>query len=128
MPVRGRSRRSSALKLSMMSPRAFAILFVLLAGALPVWSDEAAPEPARFLIEKITVAGPKAAAANIVRAETLLRTGESYTEDELRQAVYRVHRLPFVLDASFSLRKGSRRGAYELLIEVAPARWFFYDA
>jgi hypothetical protein len=112
------------LKLFPLSPRAIAILFVLLAGGIPAWSEE----PARFLIEKITVEGPKQAAANIVRAETLLRAGESYTEDELRQAVYRVHRLPFVLDASFSLRKGSRRGAYELLIEVAPARWFFYDA
>jgi len=115
------------LKLSLMSVRAFAILFVLLAGALPLWGDEAPQEPARFLIERITVEGPKEAAANIVRAETLLRAGESYTEDELRQAVYRVHRLPFVLDATFSLHKGSRRGAYELLIEVEPARWFFYD-
>jgi hypothetical protein len=113
-----------------MSLRAFAVLFGLLAGALPpaVRGEEAAREPARFLIEKITVAGTKEAAANIVRAETLLRVGESYTEDELRQAVYRVHRLPFVLDASFSLRKGSRRGAYELLVEVRPAHWFFYDA
>jgi hypothetical protein len=116
------------LKLFPMSLRAIAILFVLLAGGIPVWSEEPAQEPARFLIEKITVEGPKEAAANIVRAETLLRAGELYTEDQLRQAVYRVHRLPFVLDASFSLHKGSRRGAYELLIEVEPARWFFYDA
>jgi hypothetical protein len=116
------------LKLFPMSLRAIAILFVLLAGGSPARGDEPAQEPARFLIEKITVQGPKAAAANIVRAETLLQAGELYTEDQLRQAVYRVHRLPFVLDASFSLRKGSRRGAYELLIEVEPARWFFYDA
>ena len=116
------------MKLSPMSVRAIAILFVLLAGGIPVWSQEPAQEPARFLIEKITVEGPKEAAANIVRAETLLRAGELYTEDQLRQAVYRVHRLPFVFDASFSLRKGSRRGAYELLIQVEPARWFFYDA
>jgi hypothetical protein len=110
-----------------MSVRAVTVLFLLCTGALPAWSDEAPQEPARFLIERITVEGPKTAAANIVRAETLLRAGESYTEDELRQAVYRVHRLPFVLDATFSLHKGSRRGAYELLIEVEPARWFFYD-
>ncbi len=116
------------MKLHPMSLRAFAVLFILLSGGLPVWSEEPAQEPAHFLIEKITVQGPKEAAANIVRAETLLRAGELYTEDQLRQAVYRVHRLPFVLDATFSLRKGSRRGAYELLIEVEPARWFFYDA
>jgi hypothetical protein len=103
------------------------ILALLLLAALPAAGQEPAPEPARFMIETITVEGPKEAAANIVRAETLLRAGESYTEDQLRLAVYRVHRLPFVLDASFSLRKGSRRGAYELLIEVQPARWFFFD-
>ena len=116
------------MKLFPLSLRAIAVLFVLLAGGIPAWSDEPAPEPARFLIERITVEGPKEAAANIVRAETLLRPGELYTEDQLRQAVYRVRRIPFVLDATFSLRKGSRRGAYELLIEVEPARWFFYDA
>jgi len=89
--------------------------------------EEAPAEPARFLIETVTVEGPKEAVANIVRAETLLRRGEPYTEEELRQAVYRLHRLPFVLDASFALRKGSRRGAYELVITVQPARWFFFD-
>ncbi|HEY4593109.1 MAG TPA: hypothetical protein VIJ61_11920, partial [Thermoanaerobaculia bacterium] len=116
------------MKLSSLSLRAIAVLLVLLAGGAPARSDEAAPEPDRFLIERITVEGPKEAAANIVRAETLLRAGELYSEDQLRQAVYRVRRIPFVLDATFSLRKGSRRGAYELLIEVRPAQWFFYDA
>ena len=101
---------------------------LLLLAALPARAqDETLIEPARFLIERITVEGTKEAAANIVRSEILLREGETYTEDQLRQAVYRVHRLPFVLDASFSLRKGSQRGAFELLIEVQPARWFFYD-
>jgi hypothetical protein len=103
------------------------IIALLLLAALPLRSEEPPPETARFLIETITVEGPKEAAINIIRAETLLRPGEAYTEDQLRQAVYRVHRLPFVLDASFALRKGSRRGAYELLIEVQPARWFFFD-
>ena len=99
------------------------ILLILL-SSLPARGQE---EPARFLIERITVEGTKEAAANIIRSETLLRAGDSYSEGQLRQAIYRVHRLPFVLDASFSLRKGSRRGAYELVIEVQPARWFFYD-
>jgi hypothetical protein len=99
-------------------------LSLLFLAVLPARGQE---EPDRFLIERITVEGTKEAAANIIRSETLLRPGESYNEGELRLAVYRVHRLPFVLDASFSLRKGSRRGAYELVIDVRPARWFFYD-
>jgi hypothetical protein len=106
-------------------------LALLLLAAFPLRAQEEIPaplqEPARFLIETIAVEGMKEAPANIVRAETLLNQGGTYTEDQLRQAVYRVHRLPFVLDASFALRKGSQRGAYELVIEVQPARWFFFD-
>lgn len=111
-----------------MRTRRFLSLALLLLAALPAAAqEEPPPETARFLIETVTVEGPKEAAANIVKAETLLRPGESYTEEQLRLAVYRVHRLPFVLDASFALRKGSRRGAYELVISVQPARWFFFD-
>jgi hypothetical protein len=32
-----------------------------------------------------------------------------------------------VLDANFSLRKGSERGTYELVIQANTARWFFFD-
>lgn len=97
---------------------------ILLMAALAVRAQE---EPPRFLLERITVAGAREAAGRIVEAETLLRPGESYTEAELGQAVARVHRLPFVLDAEFSLRKGSTRGAYELLIEIAETRRFFFE-
>ena len=111
-----------------MRTRTLRALALLLLAALPLRAqEEASQEPARFLIETITVEGPQEGAANIVRAETLLEEGKTYTEDQLRQAVYRVHRLPFVLDASFSLRKGSQHGAYELAIEVQTARWFFFD-
>ncbi len=107
------------------------LLLLLLFTALPAWGQEEEPsaqqETDRFLIEKITVEGPKQAAANIIRSETLLREGGTYSEEQLRQAIYRIHRLPFVLDASFALRRGSRRGAYELVIAAKPARWFFFD-
>ena len=86
-----------------------------------------AQEPARFLIETITVEAPGKHAAGIIESETLLEEGGTYTEDDLRRAVARIHRLPFVLDATFSLRKGSERGAYELFIQADTARWFFFD-
>ncbi|HEY7214489.1 MAG TPA: hypothetical protein VIC28_07655 [Thermoanaerobaculia bacterium] len=108
----------------------WALTLLLLAAVPPLLAQgeiTEAQEPARFLIETITVVGPTEAAANIVLAETLLEKGKTYTEDQLRQAIYRLHRLPFVLDASFALRKGSERGAYELVIEVQPTRWFFFD-
>jgi hypothetical protein len=86
-----------------------------------------AAEPASFMIETITVETTREAAAGIIEAETLLEEGGTYNEDDLRQAVSRVHRLPFVLGADFSLRKGSERGTYELVIQAHTARWFFFD-
>lgn len=100
---------------------------LLLLAAASVRAEEPPAEPQQLLIEKISVEGARPAAARIIKAETLLREGRAYTEDELRQAVYRINRLPFVLGATFALRKGSERGAYELVIQAEPARWFFFD-
>jgi hypothetical protein len=99
-------------------------------SAIDPWSDPGASTaagPARFLIEAVAVEGAKETLARIVAAETLLDEGGTYTEADLRQAVARVHRLPFVVDATFALRKGSERGAYVLVIRVEPARWFFFE-
>jgi hypothetical protein len=91
--------------------------------------DAAAQEPPRFLIEAIRVAGTqRAAAGRIVTDESLLKPGQTYSEQELRLAVYRVKRLPFVVDAEFSLEKGSARGAYELVITVEEAKPLFFLA
>lgn len=93
-----------------------------------VTSVAVAQEPERFLIETITVEGVgREAARGIVVAESLLKEGESYSEDELRKAVYRVKRLPFVIEADFSLRKGSERGAYELVITVEETKPVFFE-
>lgn len=103
------------------------VLFLLTAvtPSFPAAAQDA--EPARFLIETITVEGiQRASAREIVAAESLLEEGQSYTEQELREAVYRIKRLPFVLDAEFSLRKGSERGTYELVIAVEETRPLFF--
>jgi len=94
-----------------------------------VAKDAAAQEPPRFLIETIRVAGTqRVAAGRIVTDESLLKPGQSYSEQELRLAVYRIKRLPFVVDAEFSLEKGSERGAYELVITVEEAKPLFFLA
>ena len=93
-------------------------------AATPAAAQEA---PARFLIERIVVEGlEREAARQIVLAESLLEPGRSYTEADLRGAVHRVNRLPFVVDADMALRRGSERGSYELVITVEAARPFFY--
>ncbi len=71
-----------------------------------------------FVIEKIVVEGVRHGSEAIVAAETLLAIGQSYTEKQLQQALHRVERLPFVVEADFALRKGTERGRFELVIKV----------
>jgi hypothetical protein len=81
----------------------------------------------RFLIERIDVRHLVHASADVIRQETRLHEGETYAEGELRAASDRVRRLPFVLDASFSLERGSVRDAYVLVITVTETRPLFYQ-
>ncbi|HEX4952427.1 MAG TPA: BamA/TamA family outer membrane protein [Thermoanaerobaculia bacterium] len=88
----------------------------------------AAAQAPQFVIETIEVTGlPRPAAQGIVLAESRLVTGQSYSESQLAEAVYRVRRLPFVLDAQFALKKGTERGAYVLVITIEPTRPVFYE-
>jgi hypothetical protein len=109
-------------------PALAAALAGLLASAAP--GAAAPPPPPRFLIESVVVEGlPTPAAREIAVAETLLTAGREYDEGQLREALYRVKRLPFVLDAEMALRKGSERGAYELVLQmVANKAWFHSTA
>lgn len=67
----------------------------------------AAEESPRFFIERIDVRNTCHASPAIIRAETRLHEGQTYSEADLREASYRVARLPFVLDAQYSLEKGA---------------------
>jgi hypothetical protein len=103
-----------------LAARSASALLVALAAALPAAAQE---EPTRFLVERIVVVGlERETARQIVLTESLLQPGRSYTEQELREAVFRVKRLPFIVDATLTLGKGSERGAYELRIEIEAAK------
>ncbi|MCP3958503.1 MAG: hypothetical protein GY719_11675 [bacterium] len=102
-----------------------------LAAPAPAYTDPRVSEaytPPRFFIETIAVEGIRLASREVVVSRSLLEEGRPYTEAELREAIYRVHRLPFVLDAAFSLGKGSERGRYRLLISVEEVETFFFGA
>ncbi|MEJ2086281.1 MAG: hypothetical protein P8Y44_11475, partial [Acidobacteriota bacterium] len=95
-----------------------------------VWGQEPTPSaaaaPTRFAIESITVENQQKFPPRIIIATSLLEEGRAYTEAELRDARFRILRLPLVLDADFELKKGSERGKYVLVIQVTEARrWFF---
>jgi hypothetical protein len=110
-----------------MTTRFLSFLLILLGVTLPVAAQT--PGPPRFLLESVVVEGvQRDAVRQIVTSESLLQPGREYTEQELREAVYRIKRLPFVLDAEFALRKGGERGSYELVITVEETRLFFFSA
>ena len=125
----GRCGRSSPGRREATSHRASVLVALLACVLVASWSATASAQPtATFLVEKITVEGVSPGQARIVMAESLLKGGATYDEGELRDAVYRVKRLPFVLLADFSLRKGSVRGSYELIITVVATKRFFFTS
>jgi hypothetical protein len=106
-----------------------AALFLLTGLAARGQGAPAPPSPTgtpRFFLETITVENTSSVSPEIVISESRLSQGVAYSEDQLRDAVHRITRLPFILDADFRLEKGSARDSYELVISVYETRkWFF---
>lgn len=102
------------------------VAFALALALLPLLA-QAQGEPS-FLLETIAVEGGTAAAARIVVAESRLQEGQTAGEPELRDAMARIQRLPFVLSADFRLAKGSEPGRYVLVIVIRPMSRLFLNA
>jgi len=100
--------------------RVLAVVLLLVGCASASYAED------RFLLEKIDVRNLVHASADVIRAESRLQEGDSYAEADLRAASDRVRRLPFVLDAVFSLERGSVRDAYVLVITVSETRPLFF--
>lgn len=79
----------------------------------------------RFFIESINVNGGSPASERIVAAESRLRAGETYDEAQLRDAMARIQRLPFVISADFRLAKGSQFGRYVLVVDLQQMKPLF---
>jgi hypothetical protein len=99
-----------------------AFMFAVIAAA--ALAQETAP--ARFLIERIEVRNARRVAPRVVIAESLLREGNEYSENELREAAARLSRLPFLLSSDFVLEQGSERGRHVLVINVVETKPFFF--
>ena len=77
-------------------------------------------------MEAIVVEDAVRFSEDLILAESRLVEGREYDEAQLRDALFRIVRLPLVLDAEFSLRRGTERGRVQLVIRVKEARrWFF---
>ena len=124
--VRGNVMRSTHGREGMRRVTTCALLLAVL--WVPTTVRAAPSDLPQFHIAGISVEGLRHVSPGIVVAATLLRPGIAYTEEELRQAVDRVERLPFVLAADFSLRKGSVRDTFELVVTVTETSTFFVSA
>lgn len=96
----------------------FAVLLSLVAAAALAQDS--------FVIERIDVV-TRRTIPKIIQAETRLVTGRAYTSEQLEQALYRVRRLPFVTDATYTLEPGSADNARVLRITLVDEKRFNYD-
>lgn len=79
-----------------------------------------------FFVESIEFKGVRYVSQSILRAELKLEEGAYYTEEELKNGQYRLDRLTFIWRSEIALRKGSKRGAYRLVITIEETRRFFW--
>jgi outer membrane protein assembly factor BamA len=85
--------------------------------------------PGRVFIERIEVRGAQHVSPRVIVAETALREGNEYSEDDVSAGVARVNRLPFVVSADFAMEKGTQDGRSVLVINVREMKRlsFFVD-
>ena len=105
--------------------RALALVVVAILSAAPASSESAVPT---FFVERVEISGVERVSAAVIAAESRLTEGREYNEQQLHAANDRLRRLPFVLDATFALQKGSERDRYVLVISIKEAKPFFYRA
>lgn len=98
-------------------------LIFLLLLAIPAAAQDA---PAQLFIERIEVRNHKRVSPDVVIAESRLREGRAYSEEELRDASTRLGRLPFLLSVDFALEKGSERGRHVLVLTIHETKPFFF--
>lgn len=77
------------------------------------------------VIERIDVATTHVK-PGIIRSETRLHAGRAYTTGQIDQALYRVRRLPFVIDATYTLEPGSAPDTRVLTLHVIEEQRFHY--
>ena len=94
--------------------------FTFVSIAFIAVSQEKTPD--RVFIERIEVRGAQHVSPRVIAAETALREGREYSEDDVRAGVARVNRLPYVVSADFALEKGTQDGRSVLLINVREMR------
>jgi hypothetical protein len=100
--------------------------FVLALCVLATASAALAQQQTLYRLERIIVEGSRVD-DTIVRGEARLDEEKMYGEEDFRQAVYRVRRLPFVTDATYRIEPGVTAGGTTLVIRILDVTPVFYD-
>lgn len=105
--------------------RPLALVLCLLATATTAFAQQQQASQ-RYRLERIVVEGSRVD-DTIVRAEARLVEEQMYGDEDFRQAVYRIRRLPFVADAVWRLEPGVTAGGTTLIITIHDVAVAFYD-
>ncbi len=92
----------------------FKLLTLILLSLTPLTSTASG----NYLLEEIKLEGLQRAPENVILSISLLREGQTYSEQEIRDAVSRITRHRFILRADFRLEKKGQGQAYTLIVEV----------
>jgi hypothetical protein len=76
----------------------------------------------RLLIERIEVRNAQRVSPDVIVDESLLRAGAEYSESDVRAAIARLNRLPFLLSAEYTLETGTEEDRRVLVITVVELR------
>ena len=79
-------------------------------------------------IESIVVENLSHVSEKLILTRARLREGTAYAEAELAEAIGRIRQLPFIRNARLSIKKGSRRNAYQLVVWVEESRIYLLNS
>ncbi|HVE73203.1 MAG TPA: hypothetical protein VNI54_17680 [Thermoanaerobaculia bacterium] len=103
--------------------RPIVLALCLLASAAAAFGQQ---QPQRYRLERIIVEG-SGVDDTIVRGEARLREEQMYTDADFREAVGRVRRLPFVVDATYRIEPGVTAGGTTLVVRILDVYYAFVD-
>jgi hypothetical protein len=99
------------------------VLWRCLIGVVVVFlAVSSSGQGAPFLLEAIEVRNSNRIASDVIASESRLRIGHEYTEEDVREAVRRLARLPYLSSVEYAIERGSDESRRVIVITVQEVR------